>query len=55
METELLAFCRIEMDLGAAQDDGAGGGGASAMVVEQKAMPLKAAWNLDDEDHVVPL
>jgi hypothetical protein len=49
MEKELLAFCRKEMDSGAAQDEGAGGG-AAAMVMEQDAVPLEAAWDLDDDD-----
>ena len=37
------------MDSGAARDEGAGGG-AAAMVVEQDAVPLEAAWDLDDDD-----
>jgi hypothetical protein len=38
METELLAFWKKEM-------------GGAAMVVEQEAVVVEAAWDLDDDDH----
>ncbi len=51
IETELLAFCRKEMGAGGLQEGGGKEGGAAAMVVEQEAVAVEAAWDLDDDDH----
>lgn len=48
---ELLAFCRKEMGVGAPQEGGVNEGGSAAMVVEQEALAVEAAWDLDDDDH----
>jgi hypothetical protein len=46
-------FCRQEMDVRVAQNVVAGRGCVAAMVMEQEAMLLKAARDLDHGDHGV--
>ena len=51
METELLAFCRKEMGVNGQQEGVDKEGGAAATLVEQDAVAVEAAWDLDDDDH----
>ena len=51
METELLVFCRKEMGVNGPQEGGGKEGGAAATVLEQEAIAVEAAWDLDDDDH----
>ena len=49
METELLAFCRKEMGVNGQQEGVDKEGGAAATLVEQDAVAVEAAWDLDDD------
>ncbi len=47
----VACICRKEMGVGGPQEGGGKEGGAAAMVVEQEAVAVEVAWDLDDDDH----